>query len=82
MKQWYALYVFLYSYGLVQDCSNSNGLAMELLPSCTKPSINSSSATTSQESINHFEWFNLSSENEFNFFISPWNFENLSYGIL
>ena len=25
--------------GLVQDCSNSSALAMELLPSCTKPSI-------------------------------------------
>ena len=24
--------------GLVQDCSNSSALAMELLPSCTKPS--------------------------------------------
>ena len=24
--------------GLVQDCSNSNALAMELLQSCTKPS--------------------------------------------
>ena len=26
-------------YGLVQDCSNSSALAMELLQSCTKPSI-------------------------------------------
>ena len=25
--------------GLVQDCSNSNALAMKLLQSCTKPSI-------------------------------------------
>ena len=25
--------------GLVQDCSNSSALAMELLQSCTKPSI-------------------------------------------
>ena len=25
--------------GLVQDCSNSSALAMELLHSCTKPSI-------------------------------------------
>ena len=25
--------------GLVQDCSNSSVLAMELLQSCTKPSI-------------------------------------------
>ena len=25
--------------GLAQDCSNSSGLAMELLQSCTKPSI-------------------------------------------
>ena len=27
--------------GLVQDCSNSSALAMELLQSCTKPSISS-----------------------------------------
>ena len=26
--------------GLVQDCSNSSALAMELLQSCTKPLIN------------------------------------------
>ena len=26
-------------YGLVQDCSNSSALAMELLQSCTMPSI-------------------------------------------
>ena len=25
--------------GLVEDCSNSSGLAMELLQSCTKPSM-------------------------------------------
>ena len=25
--------------GLVQDCSNSSALAMELLQSCTKPSM-------------------------------------------
>ena len=29
--------------GLVQDCSNSSALAMELLQSCTKPSISGSS---------------------------------------
>ena len=29
----------LYIDGLVQDCSNSSALAMELLQSCTKPSI-------------------------------------------
>ena len=28
-----------YIYGLVQDCSNSSALAMELLQACTKPSI-------------------------------------------
>ena len=27
------------SHGLVQDCSNSSVLAVELLQSCTKPSI-------------------------------------------
>ena len=26
-------------YGLVQDCSNSSALAMELMQSCAKPSI-------------------------------------------
>ena len=29
----------LYIDGLVQDCSNSSALAMELLQSCTKPSV-------------------------------------------
>ena len=29
----------VYIDGLVQDCSNSSALAMELLHSCTKPSI-------------------------------------------
>ena len=29
----------VYIDGLVQDCSNSSALAMELLQSCTKPSI-------------------------------------------
>ena len=29
----------IYIDGLVQDCSNSSALAMELLQSCTKPSI-------------------------------------------
>ena len=34
------LLIFIwYIYGLVQDCSNSSALAMELLQSCTKPSI-------------------------------------------
>ena len=32
-------------HGLVQDCSNSSVLAMELLQSCTKPSICSSSSS-------------------------------------
>ena len=32
-------------HGLVQDCSNSSALAMELLQSCTKPSICSSSSS-------------------------------------
>ena len=27
------------TYGLVQDCNNSNDNALELLQSCTKPSI-------------------------------------------
>ena len=31
--------VWPYIDGLVQDCSNSIALAMELLQSCTKPSI-------------------------------------------
>ena len=31
--------VMLYVNGLVQDCRNSSALAMELLQSCTKPSI-------------------------------------------
>ena len=30
-----------YTNGLVQECSNSSALAMELLQSCTKPSIHS-----------------------------------------
>ena len=29
----------MYIDGLVQDCSNSSALAVELLQSCTKPSI-------------------------------------------
>ena len=28
-----------YIYGLVEDCSNSSALAVELVQSCTKPSI-------------------------------------------
>ena len=32
-------YSIQYINGLVQDCSNSSALAMELLQSCTKPSI-------------------------------------------
>ena len=31
----------VYIHGLVQDCSNSSALAMELLQSCAKPSISS-----------------------------------------
>ena len=34
--------------GLVQDCSNSSALAMELLQSCTKPSICSYESNSSQ----------------------------------
>ena len=29
----------MYIYGLVQDCSNASAWALELLQSCTKPSI-------------------------------------------
>ena len=32
-------FIFLSHDGLVQDCSNSSALAMQLLQSCTKPSI-------------------------------------------
>ena len=40
---WYSLYIWILNNtsdidGLVQDCSNSSALAMELLQSCTKPS--------------------------------------------
>ena len=35
--QWISLYVYID--GLVQDCSNSSALTMELLQSCTKTSI-------------------------------------------
>ena len=35
---WYNV-IDWYIHGLVQDCSNSSTLAMELLQSCTKPSI-------------------------------------------
>ena len=40
MRDWY-MHTSIYAYidGLVQDCSNSSALAMELLQSCTKPSI-------------------------------------------
>ena len=34
-----AMYINIYVYGLVQDCSNSSALALELLQACTKPSI-------------------------------------------
>ena len=34
----YVIYM-LYINGLVQDCSNSSALAIELLQSCTQPSI-------------------------------------------
>ena len=36
--------IWQYIYGLVHDCSNSSALAMELLQSCTKPSISYTSA--------------------------------------
>ena len=32
-------FIYLHFDGLVQDCNNSNALAMELLQSCTKPSF-------------------------------------------
>ena len=34
-----AMFGPVYIDGLVQDCSNSSALAMELLQSCIKPSI-------------------------------------------
>ena len=37
--QWLILHIEYHINGLVQDCSNSSALAMELLQSCTKPSI-------------------------------------------
>ena len=39
--------------GLVQDCSNSSALAMELLQSCTKPSI----CTTLQFTLSYSWWY-------------------------
>ena len=39
MSTWGTLVVHIHIDGWVQDCSNSNALAMELLQSCTKPSI-------------------------------------------
>ena len=44
-QNWLANSGFISNYidGLVQDCSNSSALAMELLQSCTKPSISDSS---------------------------------------
>ena len=36
---WDELNIHRYIEGLVQDCSNSSALAMELLQSCTNPSI-------------------------------------------
>ena len=38
---WDALFSWGYIDGLVQDCTNSSALAMELLQSCTQPSISS-----------------------------------------
>ena len=38
---------------LVQDCSNSSALAMELLQSCTKPSIWHSSNQTKHKDTAH-----------------------------
>ena len=35
----YMIFFYIHITGLVQDCSNSSALAMELLQSCTKPSI-------------------------------------------
>ena len=39
--------------GLVQDCSNSSALAMELLQFCTKPSIYFLQATFFPEILNY-----------------------------
>ena len=41
LQRWIGLAkrIKIYIDGLVQDCSNSIALAMELLQSCTKPSI-------------------------------------------
>ena len=36
---WYYTFIYEYIYGLVQDCINSITNALELLQSCTKPSI-------------------------------------------
>ena len=36
VKIWTYIYVYIHAYGLVQDCSNSSALALELLQSCTK----------------------------------------------
>ena len=41
-------YMYTHIDGLVQDCSNSSALAMELLQSCTKPSIYTSGLAVSQ----------------------------------
>ena len=42
--------------GLVQDCSNSSVLAMEILQSCTKLLIYSSCSFHPQGAINHIFW--------------------------
>ena len=43
---------------LVQDCSNSSALAMELLQSCTKPSISRSYFLAATKQLN--DWFSPS----------------------
>ena len=46
--------------GLVQDCSNSSALAMELLQPCTKPSISSSMYISSNKQLlNHLNPWNV-----------------------
>ena len=56
----HAMLYVLYIDGLVQDCSNSNALGIELLQYCTKPSIcetlcdNSVNPTNDEENVFNF----------------------------
>ena len=45
-----------YTDGLVQDCSNSNALAIVLLQSCTKPSIYASIRKSKEMLILNFNY--------------------------